>query len=929
MFVKLQCIDTNPLYLYITSINNNSSSSKVGAFIELKKKQKQTDANICILKHKNPFSNEPISNQISFTPYPGDKTTNISVRDEYEHNLGLKLRFVDKRRVVNKSPARCLIKCLNHYEKKRSHNIGLNYTVGEDPKARCSIKWMDRDEQNDKIKKKDEQNERVSATTRCGTYTKIWKKQKCTKKSSTQTMYKQSLDNGSISVSRKCIRYRGCVPKILKSLENVDDLDVALRPWEGSLSNKEMSIILKEQSSWVRALDIFEWFKRKGCYDVNVIHYNIMFKILGEARRWNLIESLWVEMKERNVVPVNSTYGTLIDVYSKGELNKEAFDWLELMREQDIEPDEVSMAIIVQMYKKAREYKKAENFFKTWKLAKKPPVFIDGDVGCVHLSSYTYNTLIDTYGKAGQLKEASETFKKMLIEGILPTTVTFNSLIHMYGYHGRLDEVKLLITKMEEFNCKPDNRTYNILIYINAKNDEIKTAEKYFTTMKERSLEPDPVSYRTLLYAFSARQMVTRAENLISEMNEKGLKIDEFTQSALTRMYIEAGMIEKSWAWFTRFHLEGKMSSDFYSANIDAFGVRGHVLEAEKVFISCLEGRKPSVLEFNVMIKAYGLSKRYEKACELFDNMNKYDVFPDKCSYSTLIQILASADLPHVAVIYVRKMQKAGLIDDCIAYCPVISSFAKLGELAKAEEIFNEMIRYKLQPDVVAYGVLINAFSDNGNVEKVLYYVKSMEKARVPVNTVICNSMIKLYNRVENLTEAEKIYKKLQSFEEGPSAFSSNCMLNLYSKRSMAMQAEGIFRNLKRKGNANEFSYAMILCMYKRLGRFQEAIFIAREMRELGLLTFLLSYNQVLDVYALAGRFREAFRMFEEMMTCHIRPDDSTFKSLGSVLCKCGVSERAVDELEKTRRKDPERGLRNWFSTLECVVCLENDENSN
>ncbi|KAF7815521.1 adenylate kinase isoenzyme 6-like protein [Senna tora] len=38
-------------------------------------------------------------------------------------------------------------------------------------------------------------------------------------------------------------------------------------------------------------------------------------------------------------------------------------------------------------------------------------------------------------------------------------------------------------------------------------------------------------------------------------MDEEGLEIDQFTQSALTRMYIEAGLLEQSWLWFRRFHL--------------------------------------------------------------------------------------------------------------------------------------------------------------------------------------------------------------------------------------------------------------------------------------------------------------------------------------------------------------------------------------
>ena len=747
--------------------------------------------------------------------------------------------------------------------------------------------------------------------------------------------------NGKVQTncSTKWARYGGCIPSMLQALDAIEDLDEALKPWAENLSNKERSIILKEQSSWERALEIFEWFKRKGCHELNVIHYNIMLRTLGKARKWSYVQSLWDEMSVKRIVPINSTYGTLIDVCSKGGLKEEAVCWLERMNERGMEPDEVTMGIVVQMYKKAGEFQKAEEFFKKWSSRESLRHGEDTKmmIGKVEngsqvngsLSSYTYNTLIDTYGKAGQLKEASETFAQMLREGIVPTTITFNTMIHIYGNNDQLVEVDSLIKKMEELRCPPDTRTYNILIFLHAKNDKISMASRYFWKMKEANLEPDIVSYRTLLYAYSIRRMVCEAEELISEMDGGGLEIDEYTQSALTRMYIEAGMLEKSWLWFRRFHLAGDMSSEGYSANIDAYGERGHVLEAERAFICCQEGKKLTVLVFNVMVKAYGMGRNYDKACNLFDSMTSHGVVPDKCSYNSLIQILAGADLPHMAKRYLRKMQEAGLVSDCIPYCAVISSYVKLGQLEMAEEVYKDMIRFNVEPDVVVYGILINAFADVGNVKQAQSYFDAMESAGLPPNAVIYNSLIKLYTKVGYLKEAQETYKLLRSLEASPDVYTSNCMIDLYSERSMVRQAEEIFEIMKKKGDANEFTYAMMLIMYKRNGRFEEATRIAKQMRESGLISDLLSYNNVLGLYAVDGRFKDVIGTFKDMVNAAIQPDDFTFKSLGAVLMKCGVPKRAVNKLELTRKKNAQSGLQAWMSTLSSVIGECDDDYNN
>ncbi|TKY53802.1 Pentatricopeptide repeat-containing protein [Spatholobus suberectus] len=727
--------------------------------------------------------------------------------------------------------------------------------------------------------------------------------------------------------STKWVSHGGRIPAVLHALNTTQDLDYALRQWEETLSSKEISVILKAQVSWQRALQIFEWFKNKGCYDLDVIHYNIMLWTLGRARKWGLVESLWSEMNAKGVAPVNSTYGTLIDAYSKGGLREEALAWLQRMQSQGMEPDEVTMGIVVQLHKRAGEFRKAQEFFRRWirgvpfRLGINHNYAVDDKVSHTNvcLSSHTYTTLIDTYGKGGQFRTACETFARMIRQGIALTTVILNTMIHLYGNCGRLWGAHLLFQKMGEFRCPPDTRTYNILISLYIKNNNVNLAAKYLAKMKEACLEPDVVSYRTLLYAYSTRKMVQEAQELIKEMDERDIEIDEFTQSALTRMYVESGMLEQSWLWFRRFHLAGNISSDCYSANIDAYGEQGYTLEAEKVFICCKEKKKLTVLEFNVMIKAYGIGKCYHKVCQLFDCMEKFGVLADKCSYSSLIHILAGADKPHIAKSYLTKMQEAGLVSDCVPYCAVISSFAKLGQLEMAEELYKEMLGYAVQPDVIIYGVFINAFANAGSVKAAINYFDEMRKAGLPGNPAIYNSLIKLYSKVGYLKEAQETYNLLQSSDEGPSLFSSNCMIDLYTEQRMVEQAKEIFESLKKNEVANKFSYAMMLCMYKKIGRLDEASQIATQMSRLGLLTDILSYNNVLGLYCMDRRLREATETFKEMIKSGIQPDDFTFRALAHILLNCGVSKQAVGRLEVMVKRDAPGGLKAWMLALSSV----------
>ena len=142
----------------------------------------------------------------------------------------------------------------------------------------------------------------------------------------------------------------------------------------------------------------------KVLFTLGVIHYNIMLCTLARARKWDLVESLWTEMNAKGVAPVNSTYGTLIDAYSKGGLKEEALAWLQTMQSQGMEPDEVTMGIVVLLYKRAGEFQKAQEFFRRWIRGAPFRLGVDDKLVShtnVCLSSHTYATFIDTYGLFG------------------------------------------------------------------------------------------------------------------------------------------------------------------------------------------------------------------------------------------------------------------------------------------------------------------------------------------------------------------------------------------------------------------------------------------------------------------------------------------------------------------------------------------------
>ncbi|KAL8248370.1 hypothetical protein R6Q59_005238 [Mikania micrantha] len=752
---------------------------------------------------------------------------------------------------------------------------------------------------------------------------------------------KNSVSNYSPNHKKNKKRYGGVLPSILRALDSEEDVDKTLDLYYGKLNPKEQTVILKEQRDWERVVKVFEWMKSQPDYSPNVIHYNIVLRVLGRARKWDGLRRCWIEMAEKGVIPTNNTYGMLVDVYGKAGLVKEALLWVKHMKLRGVFPDEVTMNTVVRVLKDGGEYDRADRFYKDWCVGKvelddleldsmadscQEPISLTQFLltelfrtgGRNHTKSMvtsdaenfvqkprltaTYNTLIDLYGKAGRLKDAGEVFTEMLKSGIPMDTFTFNTMIFTCGSHGNLSEAESLLSKMEDRGISPDTKTYNIFLSLYADIGNIDEALRCYKKIHEVGLFPDDVTHRAILHILCQRRMVHEVENVIREMDKSGYCIDRQSLPIVVKMYVDEGLTEHAKFIFDKCRKNGRLSSKTYAAVIDAYAQVGLWAEAEYVF-GC--EKEKDVVEYNVMIKAYGMAKLYDKAFLLFKGMKSQGIWPDECTYNSLIQMFSKGDLVDEARDILGEMQEAGFKPSCLTFSSMIASFVHLSRLFDAVEIYQEMIKSQVKPNEVVFGSLINGFAETGELEEALRYFQIMQESGLSVNQVVLTSLIKAYSKAGIVEGARTIYNKMKELPGGPDVVASNSILNLYADLGMVSKAESIFDYLKENHQADAVSFATMMYVYKNMGMIDEAIHVANEMKDSGLLTDCPSFNKAMACYATSGNLSVCGEMLHEMIvTRELSPTPGTFKVLFTVLKKGGIPTEAVEQLEFAYHED-------------------------
>ncbi|CAL5062833.1 unnamed protein product [Urochloa decumbens] len=707
----------------------------------------------------------------------------------------------------------------------------------------------------------------------------------------------------------------------------------ALHPSDEALSAmspREQTSLLSRQRCWRRARDLFGRMRALPGYAPNPVHDAVLLRHLSRARRWDELHRAWLGMA---LPPSNSAYAAVADALAKAGLARGALLLLRHMRARGVAPDEVSMNTFVRVLKDQGRYADALALFRNWCDGRFEVDFLhlddiaidsDGPMQFLLADIYddkfaaaadgvpaidegprkpklvaTYNTLIDLYGKAGNLKDALVMFLDMPTLRVMPDTYTFNTLINVLGLSANMAQAEALFANMVVRGINPDAKTYNVMMTVFASIGDLYGVLKCYRQIGKAGLDVDAVSYRIVLQALCERKMVREAEYMIEGILNSGGSVHEQSLPVVMKMYVDLGLLDKANSFFER-HCKGKgVSSKNFAAIIDVFAVKGLWEEAEHIFFSRRgDGNNKDIVEYNVMVKAYGQAKQYDRVSSLLESIEESAVSPDECTYNSLIQMFSVGGFPQRAKKLLGKMKDAGFQPKCETYSAVIKSYSRHCLVPEAIDLFNEMKSSGVEPNIVVYGLLIDMFAETGNIKEALHYSNLLEESGISPNQVVLTSLIKAYSKYNCWKEAQDLYSRMKNMVGGPDIIASNAMLNLYAKLGMVSEAKEIFDSLRRNSHADDVSYTTMVYLYKGMGLLSESTKIACELHKSGLLSDCVSYNAVMACHVAKGNLRDCAELVQEMIVANIPPDASTFGMIFSLMQNGHVSAAEVLQLE-------------------------------
>ncbi|XP_059650550.1 pentatricopeptide repeat-containing protein At1g25360 [Cornus florida] len=244
------------------------------------------------------------------------------------------------------------------------------------------------------------------------------------------------------------------------------------------------------------------------------------------------------------------------------------------------------------------------------------------------------NALITLYWKCGKVDVARKIFNNTPIRDL----VSWNAILSAYVNARRIDDAKAFFSEMPERNLL----TWTVMISGFAQNGFGEEGLKLFNQMKLEGVKPCDYAFAGAITSCSVLAALEHGRQLHAQLVRLGFDSSLSAGNALITMYARCGVVEAADCVFVTMPYVDSVS---WNAMIAALGQHGHGAQAIELFEQMLkEDILPDRITFLTILSACSHAGLVKEGCRYFDSMyDTYGIRPDEDHYARFIDLLCRA----------------------------------------------------------------------------------------------------------------------------------------------------------------------------------------------------------------------------------------------------------------------------------------------
>ncbi|KAI4316167.1 hypothetical protein L6164_024173 [Bauhinia variegata] len=389
----------------------------------------------------------------------------------------------------------------------------------------------------------------------------------------------------------------------------------------------------------------------------------------------------------------------------------------------------------------------------------------------VEPNAFSYNAIIRTYAHNHAYNLAITQFKQMLRaqNHILPDKFTFPFVIKSSA--GLLSHPlgQQIHAQLCKFGPESHSITENALIDMYTKCDDLTNAHKVFEQMTNQ----DVFSWNGLIYGHARLGQMERARTLFDGMPCRTI----VSWTTMITGYARNGCYADALDIFRKMQVAGIEPDEISLISVLPACSQLGALEVGR-WIHLYSDKNGFLQKTNIsnaLIEMYSKCGCIDEARNLFDELAHRDVI----SWSTMIGALANHGKAHEAIELFQDMQKALVFPNKITFLGILTACTHAGLLNEGLKYFDSMREnYNIEPEIEHYGCLVDLLGRCGRLDKALDTILKMP---IEPDSRIWGSLLSSCRTHKNLEIA--IIAMEHHLELEPDASGSYVMLaNIYAE---------------------------------------------------------------------------------------------------------------------------------------------------
>lgn len=320
----------------------------------------------------------------------------------------------------------------------------------------------------------------------------------------------------------------------------------------------------------------------------------------------------------------------------------------------------------------------------------------------------TWNVMLDGYVGIEDPEEALALFQKMLDEGIEPSDVSIMEALHACADLGDVEKGISIHKISDEFGLSSNASVMNSLISMYSKCKRVDVASELFDNLENKTR----VSWNAVILGFAQNSRVKETLDYFNRMQREGIKPDSYTLVSVILALAELSILRQA-KWIHGIAIRTCVDKNLFvmTALIDMYAKCGAIQTARKLFDKMDERH---VTTWNAMIDAYGTHGLGKAAIELFSEMQKGTIKPNKVTFLSVISACSHSGLVEEGRYYFEIMKEEYYLEPAMDhYGAMVDLLGRAGLLNEAWEFIQNM---PIEPGISVFGALLGACKIHKNI---------------------------------------------------------------------------------------------------------------------------------------------------------------------------------------------------------------------